>query len=231
MTDKSPEKIQNLFDEISEYYDKVNNFISLGTHYFIKFLALRALEIRPRTMILDICCGTGDFTQLVQKFYPRARIIGVDFSRNMLNLAKIKNPKGVFLQADCTDLPFKENDFDFVTVGFGLRNVQNREKAISEVYRILNDGGKFLHLDFGRHDGVSRFFDVLVPVVAKLLNLQTEHYKYLTASKNEFPEPEELIKEFERAGFELVKRVDFLFGAISAQILQTKKMRNVLLEK
>ena len=117
-------------------------------------------------MILDICCGTGDFTQLVQKFYPRARIIGVDFSRNMLNLAKIKNPKGVFLQADCTDLPFKENDFDFVTVGFGLRNVQNREKAISEVYRILNDGGKFLHLDFGRHDGVSRFFDVLVPVVA-----------------------------------------------------------------
>ena len=119
MTDKSPEKIQNLFDEISQYYDKVNNFISLGTHYFIKFLALRALEIRPRTMILDICCGTGDFTQLVQKFYPRARIIGVDFSRNMLNLAKIKNPKGVFLQADCTDFANKENEkCAFGKVGF-----------------------------------------------------------------------------------------------------------------
>ena len=96
MIDKSPENIKSLFNEIAQYYDKVNNFISLGTHYFIKFLALKTLEIKPRAMVLDICCGTGDFTQLVQKFYPRAKIIGIDFSQNMLKLAKLKNPKGVF---------------------------------------------------------------------------------------------------------------------------------------
>ena len=78
MIDKSPENIKSLFNEIAQYYDKVNNFISLGTHYFIKFLALKTLEIKPRAMVLDICCGTGDFTQLVQKFYPRAKIIGID---------------------------------------------------------------------------------------------------------------------------------------------------------
>lgn len=223
MTDKSPENIKNLFNEIAQYYDKVNNFISMGTHYIIKLLALKALDIKPRAMVLDICCGTGDFTQLVQKFYPRAKIIGIDFSQNMLKLAKLKNPKGVFLQADCTNLPFKDNDFDYVTASFGLRNVQERTKAISEIYRVLNDDGKFLHLDFGNHNKLSKIFDIIVPICAKLLKLNTEHYKYLTDSKNEFPEPDELIKEFENSRFTLLKRKDFLFGAISAQILQAKK--------
>lgn len=220
MIDKTPEKISSLFDEIAKYYDKGNNFISIGTHYLIKFLAIRALDIKPRTMVLDICCGTGDITQIVQKFYPRAKIIGIDFSKNMLIQAKIKNPKGVFLQADCTCLPFKDNDFDYVTAVFGLRNVQNRAKAISEIYRVLNGEGKLLHLDFGKHNMSGKVFDVIVPLFAKILHLNSKHYDYLTASKNDFPEPDELVKEFQTVGFEQVKRVDFLFGAISAQVFQ-----------
>lgn len=217
--DKTPQKIKNLFDEISEYYDKMNNFISFGTHYLIKFLALRQLDIKPRTMILDLCCGTGDFTKLISQFYPRAKVIGLDFSGNMLKLAKIKNPKGVFMQADCTQLPFEENEFDYITMGFGLRNIQNREKAISECYKVLNKGGKFLHLDFGKHNFLSKIFDILVPIIAKVLKANIEDYKYLISSKNEFPEPDKLIQEFEHAGFKYYKKFDYFFGIISAQIM------------
>ena len=91
--DKNPQKIKNMFDEISIYYDKMNNFISLGSHFIIKFLAIKELNIKPRTNILDLCCGTGDFSQLITRFYPRANIIGLDFSTEMLKLAKKKNPK------------------------------------------------------------------------------------------------------------------------------------------
>lgn len=90
--DKNTQKIKTMFDEISGYYDFMNNFISFGTHYIVKFLALKELNIQPRTMILDLCCGTGDFTKLITKFYPRAKVIGLDFSQEMLKLAKQKIP-------------------------------------------------------------------------------------------------------------------------------------------
>lgn len=217
--DKTPEKIQAMFDEISEYYDKMNNFISLGTHYIIKFLALKELAIQPRTMIIDLCCGTGDFTKIISNFYPRAKVIGLDFSNKMLKLAKSKNPNGVFIQSDCTNLPFAEGEFDYITMAFGLRNIQNKDKAISECYRILNKGGKFLHLDFGKHNIISSLFDIIVLTCAKFMNVNLTDYKYLINSKNKFPEPDELIQEFENAGFKYVKKCDYLFGTISAQIM------------
>ncbi len=217
--DKNPEKIKNLFDEIASCYDKTNNFISLGTHYVLKYLALKELQIKPRSMVLDLCCGTGDFTKLVTKFYPRVKIIGLDFSKNMIQLAKEKNPRGVFMHGDCTALPFGDKEFKYITMGFGLRNIQDRQKAISEVYRVLDRGGKFLHLDFGIHKGPLKLFDFIVPLSSKILKTNPEHYKYLISSKNTFPEPDELIQEFSQAGFSFNKRCDYLFGAISAQIM------------
>ncbi|MBE7713243.1 MAG: ubiquinone/menaquinone biosynthesis methyltransferase [Cyanobacteria bacterium SIG26] len=217
--DKNPQKIQKMFDEISSYYDKMNNLISFGTHYIIKYLAIKKLYILPRTMILDLCCGTGDFTKIISKTFPRTKIIGLDFSKEMLKLAKIKNPTGVFMQGDCTDLPFTDEEFDYITMGFGLRNISNRSKAISEAYRVLNNGGKFLHLDFGEHNKISKIFDFIVPAIAKLFKKNSNHYKYLLASKTTFPNPKNLIKEFEQAGFKLEKQYDYLFGTISAQIM------------
>lgn len=114
--DKNPQKIQNMFDDIAGYYDKMNNFISLGTHYFVKFLAIKELAIQPRTMILDLCCGTGDFTKIISRYFPRAKVIGLDFSKKMIMIAKQKNPKGVFMQGDCTKLPFGQGEFRYVTM-------------------------------------------------------------------------------------------------------------------
>lgn len=218
--DKNPENIKNMFDEISDYYDQMNNFISLGTHYIIKILAIKALNIAPHSTTLDLCCGTGDFTSIISKLYPQTKIIGADFSEQMLKLAKKKNPKGVFLQTDATNLPFKENEFDYITMGFGLRNIENRSKALDEVFRVLKNNGKFLHLDFGAHNNISKIFDTIVPIIVKLFKKNDKHYRYLLSSKEEFPDSDALIQEFEQHGFKFTKKCDFLFGTISAQIVQ-----------
>lgn len=208
----------NLFDEISQCYDKMNNKISLYSHYVVKFLAIRDLGIKPKTSILDICCGTGDFTKIITKFYPKSRIIGLDFSREMLKIAKTKNPKGAFIMADAAELPFKSGEFNYVTMGFGLRNMPDRKKSLSEIRRVLGHGGRFLHLDFGYHNFFSKIFDVLVLVFAKLNKEGFESYKYLIESKKNFPQPDELIKEVEKMGFQCIKARNFMFGVISEQI-------------
>ncbi len=220
MCDKNPQKVKALFNEIAQYYDKTNNYISFFTHYIIKYLALKELNIKPRSMILDVCCGTGDFTQIINKFYPRVNIIGIDFSQNMIKLAKIKNPNGVFAVADCLNLPFKEREFNYVTASFGLRNIENRKQAISEIYRVLDFGGEFLHVDFGEHNKISKIFDFIVPIIAKISKINIQHYKYLIDTKNDFPQPDKLIEEFSELGFKFVKRKDYLFGAISIQIME-----------
>ena len=220
MCDKNPQKVKALFNEIAQYYDKTNNYISFFTHYIIKYLALKELNIKPRSMILDVCCGTGDFTQMINKFYPRVNIIGIDFSQNMIKLAKIKNPNGVFAVADCLNLPFKEREFNYVTASFGLRNIENRKQAISEIYRVLDFGGEFLHVDFGEHNKLSKIFDFIVPIIAKISKINMQHYKYLIDTKNDFPQPDKLIEEFSELGFKFVKRKDYLFGAISIQIME-----------
>ena len=217
--DKNPQKIKSMFSDISSRYDLMNNIISFGTHFIIKFLAIRELEIKPRSNVLDLCCGTGDFTKIIRKFYPRSKVIGLDFSPEMVKLAKLKNPKGTFIQGDCTGLPFGEREFDYITMSFGLRNVENRESALKEIHRVLDKGGKFLHLDFGYRNIFSSIFDMFTFFITRFTP-NKEHYEYLLQSKKEFPEPDELIKEFEQQGFRCVKVCNYFFGAISAQIAE-----------
>lgn len=218
--DKNPQKIRQMFDEISVYYDGMNNFISFGTHFLIKILSVADLKILPDSQVLDLCCGTGDFTKIISKIQPAAKVIGLDFSKKMIQLAMAKNRGKTFIQGDCMNLPFKDCEFDYVTMGFGLRNIQDRQGALGEVLRVLKSGGKFLHLDFGMHNKISKIFNFIVPVIAKILRKNSEHYKYLLNSKETFPNTDDLIREFETAGFRLISRHDFLFGTISAQIME-----------
>lgn len=218
--DKNPQKIKKMFNEIAPYYDLMNNKISLNTHYLIKMLAIKKLNIKPNSLTLDICCGTGDFSRIINKLYPKTKVIGLDISENMLQIAKSKNPQMVFIQGDCTSLAFKNNEFDYITIGFGLRNIENRTLALSEIYRTLKPEGLFLHLDFGTHNLLSKIFDSIVPLMVKITGKKNEHYKYLLDSKKDFPAPKELMKEFENQGFKFVKRYDYMFGIISAQIMK-----------
>ena len=123
------------------------------------------------------------------------------------------------MQGDATNLPYEDNSFDIVTMGFGLRNIANAEKAVEEVYRILKPNGSFLHLDFGRKNFLSKIYDKITPTLAKIFTENSVSYKYLIKSKKEFLSPEDLIKDFENKGFKLKKRCDYIFGVISAQIM------------
>lgn len=218
--DKSPQNIQNMFNMIAKRYDFMNNVISLGTHNFVKYLSLKNLDIHPHDSVLDLCCGTGDLSRNIKKIQPLACITGIDFSRQMLSIAQSKSCDIKYIEGDITKLPFEDNSFDFVTIGFGLRNISQPEKAVEEAYRVLRPGGKFLHLDFGRKNLISKIFDLIIPFTSGLFFKNENPYKYLINSKKIFPLPEELIKDFELKGFKFIKRQDYLFGVVSCQILK-----------
>lgn len=217
--DKSVSTIKTMFNMIAENYDKINDIMSFGSHRLVKFESVKNLDISPHANVIDLCCGTGDLAKMIKKLQPDACVTGIDFSERMLEIAKQK-PSGVkFLQGDVTNLPYEDNSFDIVTMGFGLRNIQNAEKAVSEIYRILKPCGQFLHLDFGRKNLISKLYDILTPIMISGFTENKSAYEYLIKSKKIFPEPQDLIKDFESKGFRLKKRKDFLQGVISSQIM------------
>lgn len=217
---KTPANIQNLFNQIAVRYDFMNNLISLGLHRAVKKSAIGLLDIKPHSRVLDACCGTGDIAEMIKKAEPLAEVTGLDFSENMLIFAKKRVKSVKFFQGDITNTDFPSESFDIVTMSFGLRNIQNPEKALYEINRILKTGGEFLHLDFGNKNILSGIFDIEAPVFAKIFTKDTEPYKYLVKSKEVFPSPDELISDFEKSGFKFKKRKDFVFGSISAQVME-----------
>ena len=216
--DKSPEKISEMFDNISTYYDRNNNIISIGLHKIIKIFALKLLDFSDNMKILDLCCGTGDITGILYNSKYNLNILGIDFSKGMLKIAKKRFPNADFQFGDATKLDIENSTIDIITMTFGLRNIENRQSAIKESYRVLKNGGQFLHLDFGYKNIFSNIFNFIAINGIRLLYGKCLPYKYLIQSKNEFPEPETLIKEFENEGFKMKKKKDYLFGILSAQV-------------
>lgn len=218
--DKTPETIQTMFNMISEKYDFMNNIISFGMQYFIKKNCIKQLVINLNSNVLDLCCGTGDLAKLLKRYNPNSSVTGMDFSVKMIEIAKNRIEGVRFLQGDATNLPYADNTFDAVTMGFGLRNIQNAEKTIEEVYRVLKPNGKFLHLDFGEKNVLSSIYDKVIMFIVRIFSNDIFAYKYLIDSKKMFPIPEELIKIFEKRGLKLLKRKDYLFKTISCQIYE-----------
>lgn len=232
---KSPEVINKMFDSISSDYNFMNDVMSFGLHKIIKEQCIKLLCIQDGFNIVDLCSGTGDLAMLIKKHYPKTHVTGVDFSEKMIEKAnRYKeilctkrhsdgfSPKEFninFLQGDATNLPFADNSFDVVTMGFGLRNIYNAEKAVEEVFRILKPNGLFMHVDFGEKNFFSSIFNIIALIVAKIHSRNFSAYSYLIKSKKEFLTPDDLIKDFENKGFKLVQRKDFIFKVISCQIM------------
>lgn len=217
---KSKKDIQNMFDKIAPGYDFLNNIISFYTHIFVKKAAIKALKIEKGARVLDLCCGSGDLGRLIKDSTSEVAVFGADYSTKMLDIAKKKNPDIEYFNMDATALGFGDNSFDYTVMGFGLRNIPNKDSAISEIYRVLKPGGKFLHLDFGQKTIFSKIFDNIVIFAAHLFTNEKEAYTYLINSKNNFPEPEKLVKTFEEQGFSCVKIKYLLFRIISFQIIK-----------
>ena len=218
--DKTPETIHTMFNMIAKKYDLANNIMSFGMQKYCKNSAIKMLDIKSNSNVIDLCCGTGDLSAIIKKFNPDCQITGIDFSENMLKIAKSKHKNIQFWQGDVTNLPYEDNFFDIAVMGFGLRNILNAEKSVEEVYRVLKPNGQFLHLDFGRKNLPSKIYEIITSILTKIFTDNPKAYSYLIKSKREFPEPQDLIKDFESKGFKLKKRKDFIFGVISAQLMQ-----------
>lgn len=217
--DKSPETIQTMFNMIANRYDLINNIMSFGTQHYVKSECIKNLDINPHDNILDLCCGTGDLAGMIKKSHPNVCVTGVDFSENMLDIARKKYPQIQFFQGDATSLPYQDKTFDIITMGFGLRNIQNAEKAVEEIHRTLKPNGQFLHLDFGEKNLISKIYDKITPFLVSRFTDNAPAYSYLIKSRQIFPTPSELIEDFERKGFKLKNRKDCLGGVISFQIM------------
>lgn len=221
------EYVHKMFDDLAGDYDLMNNIISFGRHKIIKKSVINNVPIAGGMKILDVCTGTGDFPLLIsERFGTSVEITAVDFSDNMLEIAR-KRCTGFdninFLNADALNLPFENETFDAVFISFGLRNLEDLRKGISELERVTKKGGCVINLDIGKPKGLlgcvfRLYFFYIVPLLGKIFHGKSEPYVYLPLSSENFPAQEEIVIIFYELGFCDVKNYDFAFGALAQQV-------------
>jgi demethylmenaquinone methyltransferase / 2-methoxy-6-polyprenyl-1,4-benzoquinol methylase len=198
----APDQVRSMFDRIAPVYDVMNRAMTMGLDRKWRRLTAEAV-VGPGDRVLDACCGTGDLALADAR--AGGRVTGVDFSEEMLARAERKAPEFQWVQADAAALPFDDESFEVVTVGFGIRNLADLEAGLRELARVLVPGGRLGCLEITRPRGVLRpffrlWFDGLVPVAGRFLRGGAA-YSYLPASVRRFPGPEDLAYAMHRAGF------------------------------
>jgi ubiquinone/menaquinone biosynthesis methyltransferase len=219
MTQTSPPpstEIQEIFDRIAPVYDQLNGWLSFGQHRVWKLMTVKWCNPKPGQKALDVCCGSGDLTQLLaKKVGSQGQVIGLDFSANLLAIAaqRISAQTPPFpiewLEGDALNLPFEADTFDCATMGYGLRNVTDIPHALSELHRVLKPGGKVAILDFHHpsQDWMQLFqqwyLQTIVVPTANYFQV-TEEYAYIYPSLERFPNGRNQVKLAYEAGFSQV---------------------------
>ncbi|GAA3021329.1 demethylmenaquinone methyltransferase [Tetragenococcus solitarius] len=238
-TNKTSEaKVQALFDRISETYDTTNSAISLGMHKRWRKKTMEKLPLTTGQKALDLCCGTGDWTIDLAKVVGSAgKAVGLDFSKNMLEIAKKKveqagvRQQTTLLQGDAMSLPFADNSFDLVTIGFGLRNVPDASHVLKEMKRVVKPEGMVACLETSQPENkiIYPFWSLyfkLVPSIAKLKHNNRKDYVYLQQTTQKFVNAKELKQMFESVGLVNVSYTTFMFGACALHMGYKSAKRN-----
>jgi demethylmenaquinone methyltransferase / 2-methoxy-6-polyprenyl-1,4-benzoquinol methylase len=202
---QNPDTVRSMFAGIAEKYDLANHVLSGGIDFLWRARAARMVkETNPRA-VLDLATGSGDLAVALMRACPDARVVGADFCAPMLEIASKKGVKTV--EADALALPFGDQEFDAVTVAFGLRNMFSRERALVEMARVLAPGGLLLVMDFAmpRMAGWRALYGIylhrVLPRMAGWLTGHPESYEYLGASIEAFPRWENMLALIENSGF------------------------------
>ena len=215
-------KVYDIFQNISPYYDRANDRISLGLQKKRKnkFVSEVLKTIKEDSYLLDLCCGTGDIGLSLKEKSP-ARVVGVDFSENMLKIAKDK-AKGLdnisFVKADAKKLPFPDGTFDNMTISFGLRNTDDYRKVLEEMVRVGKDGASIYVIDSFSVENIlikpfyTLFFKYLMPVLGGGFRRYRD-YAWLYESTKLFISPKDLVEMFESLGLKNIGLKKMLFGA------------------
>lgn len=226
--EEKAERVRNVFDSVASRYDIMNDLMSLGIHRLWKHIAVDLAGVRNGMKVLDLASGTGD---LASRF---AGLVGPDGEVVMsdINLAMLEEGRKRmvdeghagnidYMQIDAESIPFPDNSFHVVTIGFGLRNVTDKEKALREMYRVLKPGGRALVLEFSKPTSkpLEKLYDFYsfkaLPLMGRLVANDADSYRYLAESIRMHPDQETLRGMMEEAGFE---RCDYhnLTGGIVA---------------
>jgi demethylmenaquinone methyltransferase/2-methoxy-6-polyprenyl-1,4-benzoquinol methylase len=206
------QQVADMFDNISHKYDFLNHFLSLGIDIRWRKKAIKLLEeIQPK-QILDIATGTGDFAIESLKLNPD-HVIGVDISEGMLNVGREKLKKRklddriTLTSGDSENLPFEDNKFDAIIVAFGVRNFENLEKGLSEMFRVLRPGGKVVVLEFSKPKSFpfkqlyNFYFKNILPTLGKTISKDNAAYTYLPESVKSFPDGKDFTSILDKLGF------------------------------
>jgi len=206
-------KVHQVFETIYENYDHMNSIISFKRHIKWRKDVMNRMQVQQGSKALDVCCGTGDWSfSLSEAVGKTGQVIGLDFSENMLSIAKKRNEDAnysnlSFQHGNAMELPFEDNYFDYVTIGFGLRNVPDYMQVLKEMYRVVKPGGKVVCLETS-HPTLPVYkqlyyfyFRYIMPLFGKLFAKSYQEYAWLQESAKDFPDKNELKKMFQQAGF------------------------------
>lgn len=225
-TDNKKKQVATMFNNISHRYDFLNHLLSMGIDKLWRKKAIKLLNNRPVKRLLDIASGTGDFAISGLKLKP-IQVIGSDISEGMLKVGKEKvKKKGLsdiitFELGDAEDIKHEDKSFDAITVGFGVRNFENLEKGLSEMYRVLKDNGQVAILEFSkpRQFPIKQFYNFyflrILPLIGKMVSKDASAYTYLPESVQEFPDGQEFVTIMEKLGYKNIKQYPVTFGIAS----------------
>ncbi|HEY0387165.1 MAG TPA: bifunctional demethylmenaquinone methyltransferase/2-methoxy-6-polyprenyl-1,4-benzoquinol methylase UbiE [Gaiellales bacterium] len=216
-----PERVREMFDRISPTYDRMNMLMSMGRDGRWRRLAVGMAGVSPGGAALDVCCGTGDLAiELRRSVGPSGRVVGLDFSPQMLAVARRKSAAVEWVQGDALDLPFPGGAFDAATVGFGVRNLADLGRGFAELTRVVRPGGRVVCLEMSTPPAVVRPFSELwtdrgVPMLGRVVARDGDAYRYLPESVHRFPPAAEVAAVMTGAGLVDVNYRRLMLGVVA----------------
>ena len=230
MQQSKEQRVHGVFEKIYENYDQMNSVISFQQHIKWRNDTMKKMNVQNGAKALDVCCGTADWTiALAESAGKDGEVVGLDFSKNMLKIGEEKLQarnldQATLIHGNAMELPFEDNSFDYVTIGFGLRNVPDYNQVLREMYRVLKPGGMAVCLETsqptmpGFKEAYRLYFRFIMPMFGKLFAKSYDEYSWLQESAKDFPGMKELAKMFSEAGFENVEYKPYSGGVAAVHI-------------
>ncbi|MFL0494753.1 demethylmenaquinone methyltransferase [Priestia megaterium] len=234
MQQSKEQRVHGVFEKIYKNYDQMNSVISFQRHKAWRKDTMKRMNVQKGTKALDVCCGTADWTlAMAEAVGKTGEAVGLDFSQNMLKIGEEKVKNSPFsnitlLHGNAMELPFEDNSFDYVTIGFGLRNVPDYLQVLKEMQRVVKPGGKVVCLEtsqptmIGYRQMYLLYFKYIMPALGKMVAKSYDEYSWLQESARDFPGQKQLADMFREAGLTDVE-VKSYTGGVAAMHLGYKR--------
>ncbi len=216
--------VSDVFNKVYDKYDLMNNLMSFGIHKYWKKQLIYSMNPRPNKKLLDVACGTGDIAKLfIDATNKKSKVNCIDPNKKMILLGKkkLKNYENISWKiAPAEKVPFKDCEFDYYSISFGLRNTKSLNKSLSEAFRVLKKGGRFFCLEFSKInnnylDFLYQNYSKLIPVFGEFVVGDKKPYEYLVKSIKEFVNQEELISLMKKNKFKKCEYINLNGGLVA----------------